>query len=200
MPRINLLPWRQEQRKERKAKFLLALGGAALAAGVFAFGGYLAFDSMINSQESRNNRLRTEIAELDKQIEKINSLEQEKNRFIARMEIIERLQRARPEIVHVFDELSKTVPDGTYLTAITQTDKRIKIEGVAQSSTRVSAFMRGIDESEWLKNPELEVIETKPSGPVGSAFVMFADQKTLVSEATEEDASKPKSRRAKAGG
>ncbi len=200
MPRINLLPWRQEQRKERKAKFLVALGGAALAAGVFAFGGYLAFDSMIKSQESRNNRLRAEIAELDKQIEKINSLEQEKNRFIARMDIIDRLQRARPEVVHLFDEISKTVPDGTYLTALTQTDKRIKIEGVAQSSTRVSAFMRSIDASEWLKNPELEVIETKPSGPVGSAFVMFADQKTLVAAEPDADANKPKSRRAKAGG
>ncbi len=133
MPRINLLPWRAEQRREKKTRFLIALGGAALAACAVAFIGYLTFDSMISSQEERNQRLRTEIAELDKQIEKINSLEQEKNRFIARMDIIEKLQRSRPEIVHVFDELAKTVPDGTYLTGVTQAEKRLKLEGVAQS-------------------------------------------------------------------
>jgi type IV pilus assembly protein PilN len=180
MPRINLLPWRQQQRKERKAKFLVALGGAAVAAAAVAGASYLTFERMIARQEARNNVLRKEIVELDKQIEKINSLEREKARFIARMEIIEKLQRSRPEIVHLFDELAKTVPDGTYLTAVTQTEKRLKIEGVAQSSTRVSTFMRRIDESSWLKNPELEVIETKEKGPLGASFVLFADQISLV--------------------
>jgi type IV pilus assembly protein PilN len=206
MPRINLLPWRQEQRKERKNSFFIALGGAALAAGLVAFAGYLAFDSMIGSQEKRNERLRAEILELDKQIEKINSLEQRKNRFIARMKVIERLQRSRPEIVHLFDELAKTVPDGTYLTNVTQTDKRLKIEGVAQSSTRVSAFMRRISESSWLKNPELEVIETKKDGPLGSSFTLFAEQVALVEPDTaaepEAAGNKPQRRAAakKAGG
>ena len=199
MPRINLLPWRAEQRREKKTRFLIALGGAALAACAVAFIGYLTFDGMVRSQEERNQRLRTEIAEPDKHIEKINSLEQEKNRFIARMDIIEKLQRSRPEIVHVFDELSKTVPDGTYLTSITQTEKRLKLEGVAQSSTRVSAFMRRIDESSWLKNPELEVIENKPNGPLGSSFVLFADQVTVVSAEPEAEDNKPRQRRAQAG-
>ena len=104
---------------------------------------------------------RTQIAELDKQIEKINSLEADKARFIARMEVIEKLQRSRPEIVHVFDEIAKQLPDGVYLTGITQTGTRLKFEGVAQSSTRVSAFMRNIDGSSYLKNPELEIVETK---------------------------------------
>lgn len=200
MPRINLLPWRAEQRREKKTRFLIALGGAALAACAVAFIGYLTFDSMISSQEERNQRLRTEIAELDKQIEKINSLEQEKNRFIARMDIIEKLQRSRPEIVHVFDELAKTVPDGTYLTGITQAEKRLKLEGVAQSSTRVSAFMRRIDESSWLKNPELEVIENKQNGPLGSSFVLFADQVTVADTEPETEADKPRQRRAQATG
>lgn len=200
MPRINLLPWRAEQRREKKTRFLIALGGAALAACAVAFIGYLTFDSMISSQEERNQRLRTEIAELDKQIEKINSLEQEKNRFIARMDIIEKLQRSRPEIVHVFDELAKTVPDGTYLTGITQAEKRLKLEGVAQSSTRVSAFMRRIDESSWLKNPELEVIENKQNGPLGSSFVLFADQVTVADAEPEAEADKPRQRRAQATG
>lgn len=189
MPRINLLPWRQQQRKERKAKFFVALGGAAIAAAAVAGAGYLTFERMISRQEARNNVLRKEIVELDKQIEKINTLEREKARFIARMEIIERLQRSRPEIVHLFDELAKTVPDGAYLTAVTQNEKRLKIEGVAQSSTRVSTFMRRIDESSWLKNPELEVIESKDKGPLGASFVLFADQISLVKPDEAESAS-----------
>jgi type IV pilus assembly protein PilN len=99
MPRINLLPWREEQRKERKLGFLVAIGGGTLAAGVAAFGVYLMFGSMIDGQDSRNEMLRVEIKQLDKQIEEINNLESAKQKFIARMEIIEKLQRSRPEIV-----------------------------------------------------------------------------------------------------
>jgi type IV pilus assembly protein PilN len=180
MPRINLLPWREEQRNERKLKFTIALGGAALTAAALSFVAYLMFGSMISGQQARNDLLREEIKKLDRQIEEINALENNKQRFIARMEIIEKLQRSRPEIVHVFDELVRTLPEGTYLTGVKQTEKRLKFEGVAQSSTRVSAFMRNIDASEWLKNPELEVIETKKDNALGSSFTLFADQVTTV--------------------
>ena len=118
------------------------------------------FGSMIEAQQRRNDQLRAEIKTLDKQIEEINNLETAKQKFIARMEIIEKLQRSRPEIVHVFDEIVRTLPDGVYLTGVKQTDKKLKFEGVAQSSTRVSSFMRNIDGSEWLRNPELEVVQS----------------------------------------
>ena len=200
MPRINLLPWRDEERKERKLKFMVALGGAAIAAFLTAFVGYLLMDSMVSAQQSRNAKLNEEIAELDKQIEKINSLEADKARFIARMEVIEKLQRSRPEIVHVFDEIAKQIPDGVYLTAITQgADGRIKFEGVAQSSTRVSAFMRNIDASSYLKNPDLEVVETKKNSVIGATFVLWAQQSGL-SEEVDEAKNKPKRRVAQAGG
>ena len=196
MPRINLLPWRDEERKERKLKFLVALGGAAAAAFLTAFVGFLLMDSMVSAQNARNAKLNAEIAELDKQIEKINSLEADKARFIARMEVIEKLQRSRPEIVHIFDEITKRLPDGVYLTAITQNGGRLKFEGVAQSSTRVSAFMRNIDGSSYLKDPELEVVETKKASTVGATFVLFAQQ---AGSAAEEQAgpktSKPKKQR-----
>ena len=107
MPRINLLPWREAQRKERKLAFLVALGVAVLAAMVTTFAAYLLYDSMIAGQQRRNEMLRTQIKQLDKQIEEINSLENEKQRFIARMDVIEKLQRSRPGIVHVFDEIVK---------------------------------------------------------------------------------------------
>jgi type IV pilus assembly protein PilN len=201
MPRINLLPWREGQRKERKLAFLVALGVAALAAGIASFAAYLLYGSMIEAQQHRNDALRVEIKTLDKQNEEINNLETAKQKYIARMEIIEKLQRSRPEIVHVFDEIVRTLPEGVYLTAIKQNDKKLKFEGVAQSSTRVSSFMRNIDGSQWLRNPELEVVQTtKGSGP-GSSFTLSAYQ---VSTAGADDGGarvpKGKIRKASAGG
>ena len=180
MPRINLLPWREEQRRERKLAFLVALGGGTIGAAVVAFAAYLLMGSMVDAQQHRNEMLRAEIKQLDKQIEEINDLESAKQKFIARMEIIEKLQRSRPQIVHLFDEIVRTLPDGVYLTSVKQTDKaRLKFEGVAQSSTRVSAFMRNIDGSEWLKNPELEVVQSGGDKKVsGSSFTLFADEVT----------------------
>jgi type IV pilus assembly protein PilN len=183
MPRINLLPWREAQRKERKLAFLVSLGAATVA----AFGVNLYFNSLLSAQEGRNERLRAEMRDLDKQIEKINDLEQQKQRFIARMQIIEKLQRSRPEIVHVFDELVRTLPDGAYLTAVKQNNARLKIEGVAQSSTRVSTFMRNIDSSQWLRNPELDIVETKPNQPLGANFTLFADQVATAGEDGAKD-------------
>ncbi len=188
MPRINLLPWREEQRRERKLRFMISLGGATIGAIALTFVGYLLFNSMIAAQERRNQLLTDQIAQLDKQIEEINNLESAKQKFIARMDIIEKLQRSRPEIVHVFDEIVRTLPDGAYLTSVKQTDKRLKFEGVAQSSTRVSAFMRNIDSSEWLKNPELEVVETKQGQQLGASFTLYADQ---VSTAGAADTQQP---------
>jgi type IV pilus assembly protein PilN len=200
MPRINLLPWRDAQRKERKLAFLVALGVAALAAGVTSFAAYLMYGSMIEAQERRNTQLSVAIKKLDKEIEEINSLESAKQKFIARMEIIEKLQRSRPEIVHVFDEIVRTLPEGVYLTSVKQNGMRLKFEGIAQSSTRVSSFMRNIDGSQWLRNPELEVVQTtKGSGP-GSSFTLTADQVTVAGgDSTPSKAANGKLRKASLG-
>jgi type IV pilus assembly protein PilN len=160
MPRINLLPWREAERKDRKMAFAVWMGIAAGAALATTGAAYVMFGSMIQAQVRRNDQLRVEIKTLDKQIEEINNLETAKQKFIARMHIIEQLQRSRPEIVHVFDEIVRTLPDGVYLTSVKQNSAKLKFEGVAQSSTRVSSFMRNIDSSDWLKNPELEVVQT----------------------------------------
>ena len=200
MPRINLLPWRDAQRRERKLAFLVALGVAALAAGVTAFAAYLMYGSMIEAQERRNTQLTMAIKKLDKEIEEINSLESAKQKFIARMEIIEKLQRSRPEIVHVFDEIVRTLPEGVYLTSVKQNGMRLKFEGIAQSSTRVSSFMRNIDGSQWLRNPELQVVQTtKGSGP-GSSFTLTADQVTTAGGEDADSKAKGKLRKASLGG
>jgi type IV pilus assembly protein PilN len=201
MPRINLLPWREEQRKERRQAFFVSLGVAAVAAGITTFAVNIYFNSLVDAQQSRNDRLNVEIASLDKQIAEIESLEAQKQQFIARMEIIERLQSSRPAIVHVFDELARTLPDGTQLTGITQTGNRLKIEGLAQSSTRVSTFMRNIDESDWMRNPELEVIETRENASLGANFVLFAEQVTpgQKEEGEEGEGKRPRTASAEGG-
>jgi type IV pilus assembly protein PilN len=143
---------------------------------VAAFAAYLMLNSMIDGQNQRNEKLRAEIRLLDKQIEEINNLESSKQKFIARMEIIEKLQRSRPEIVHLFDEIVKQLPEGVYLTAVKQQDKRLRFDGIAQSSTRVSAFMRNIDGAEWLRGAELEIVQSAAGSTPGQAFTLYADQ------------------------
>jgi type IV pilus assembly protein PilN len=177
MPRINLLPWREQERKVRRREFLVALGGAAFAACVFVLGGKLLYSSWIDSQNAKNNILKKEIVKLDAQIADIQDLENRKQRLVARMEIIEKLQRKRPEIVHLFDELVKTVPEGIFLTQIKETGKKLEMKGVAQSSTRVSTFMRNIDSSSWMDNPQLQVVEVvaKDSPTGGSSFTLTSD-------------------------
>jgi type IV pilus assembly protein PilN len=144
---------------------------------------------MIDAQERRNDRLRAQIKVLDKQIEEINDLEAQKQKFISRMRIIETLQRSRPEVVHLFDELVKEMPDGTYLTSVKQTGNKLKLDGVAQSSTRVSALMRNISASQWLEKPELEVVQTK-TDTAGSSFVLDAQQITVPDTADDTGAVK----------
>ncbi|HKE45872.1 MAG TPA: PilN domain-containing protein [Steroidobacteraceae bacterium] len=176
MPRINLLPWRAEERKQKQREFAFAAIGAVVAAGAVTLLLSLIMSNRIDQQNEQNQLLKDEIAKLDKQITEILGLENQKQRLIARMDIIQKLQRSRPEVVHLFDQLVKTLPDGVYLTSVKQSDKRLELKGLAQSSTRVSAFMRNIDDSEWLDKPELEVVETKKSAALGSEFTLFANQ------------------------
>jgi len=181
MPRINLLPWRDEQRAERRNQFFVALGAAAAVAALLILIGNLTFGSFIGHQQDRNRLLQSEIDLLNIKIKEILDLEDQKSRLLARMEIIEQLQRSRPGIVHVFEDLVTTLPDGVYLTEIKQNGSRVEIVGSAESNTRVSALMRNIDDSEWLSSPDLEVVEVKSgggrSGRRASEFTVFA--KTL---------------------
>jgi len=173
MPRINLLPWREQQRTERKKAFGVGMFGALIAAVAVAGVAWFLVSQMMDSQRDRNNKLRTEIKVLDKQIEEINSLEQQKQQHIARMQIIESLQRSRPEIVHVFDTFSRIVPDGIYLTSLQQNNRRFRIQGVTQSAQRVSNFMRAIEDSEWLNFDGLDQV-SRSNGQ--DSFTLYANQ------------------------
>jgi type IV pilus assembly protein PilN len=180
MPKINLLPWRDELRAQRRNQFFMALGGAFGVAAVIVLIGVLLMNSVIEAQIKRNKFLENEIASLDERIEEIKDLEKQKDRLVERMKIIEQLQQSRPEVVHLFEELARTLPDGVYLSSVKQTGIRLEIRGTAESNTRVSAFMRNIDKSEYLEKPDLKVVKVKKgSGKKGSRsseFTVYAKQ------------------------
>lgn len=187
MPSINLLPWREAERKKRQRDFGVALGVAVVAAIAAIILTMFSYSQMISAQQDRNTRLTAEIAELEKSITEIDNLERQKERLIARMEIIEQLQKSRPEIVHLFDELTRQLPEGVYLTSMKQTGSRVEIRGVAQSSTRVSALMRQIDASEWMSDPEVERVETTQSGNSRqSEFVVYLKQQRSGAESEDD--------------
>jgi len=177
MPRINLLPWRAELRQRRKKEFLVAMAGSlAVAVGV-VYLSKLTVQGWTSAQQGRNEVLRNEIVALDKQIQEISGLESQRDRLVARMQVITQLQRSRPEVVHLFDELVNAIPEGVYLTEVIQRGTRIEVRGNAQSSTRVSALMRNIDDSSWLKAPGLEGVDFVTAGSERNAqFKVFAEQ------------------------
>ena len=176
MPRINLIPWREAERKQRRQEFAVGAVGALVLAGAIAFAVNLQMSGAIEGQNKRNQYLKDETAKLDKQIAEILALDQEKQRLVARMQVIEQLERSRAEVVHLFDQLVKTLPDGVYLSSIKQNDRKIELKGVAQSSSRVSNYMRNIDASDWLMEPSLSILETKGRGDSGSDFTLNATQ------------------------
>jgi type IV pilus assembly protein PilN len=163
MPRINLLPWRAEQRKERQKNFAIASVAAVLMGALIMLLVNIYLQGRIDYQKARNQRLEQEIARLDNQIKEIRNLRLRKERLLARMAAIDDLQRARPEAVYLFDQLVAVMPEGVYLTEFTQNGRNLLFKGMAESSTRVSALMRNIDDSPYLGNPVLQVVQSGQS-------------------------------------
>ncbi len=183
MARINLLPWREAERKKRQQEFGLMLLGGALLTGLAVFGIHMQFQSMISAQNQRNEFLKSEIRVVEQQIREIEELDKTKQNLLARMNVIQELQSSRPQIVHLFDEMVSILPDGVYLTAVSQDNNRVYFEGQAQSNARVSSMMRNIDDSEWLTSPKLELIESKEKSGAGySHFKLSASQVVTTGE------------------
>ena len=185
MPSINLLPWREELRKQRQTNFGIAAIASLALAALVAVGFNMYWDHRIEYQKARNARLEQEISRLDSLIEEIAALERQKDRLLARMEIIEQLQRSRPDSVHLFDQIVRVQPDGVFFADVNQDGRRVEFGGTAESSTRVSALMRNIEDSPWLEDPGLNIVETtEDDGVRRSRFKVVARQ---VSKVTEED-------------
>jgi type IV pilus assembly protein PilN len=186
MARINLLPWREAERKERQKEFGLMVLAGALAAGFVVFGVHQLIQSQINAQHTRNNYLQKEIAAVEKEIREIEDLDKTKQNLLARMNIIQELQSSRPQIVHLFDEVVTTLPDGVFLDNIQQQGNKVTFSGQAQSNARVSSMMRNIHDSEWLEKPALVFIESKEKTGTGyNQFQLMVKQTSQNAEAEE---------------
>ena len=161
MARINLLPWRAERRKQRQKEFGVMLAATAIGALVLAMGINMYYGAQIDGQTERNAYVQEQITELDKQITEIKALNETKSRLLARKEVIEKLQASRSQMVHLFDSLVRTIPDGVVLTSIKQDDQSLTLAGRSQSNARVSTYMRNLEGSGWMTDPQLSIIEAK---------------------------------------
>jgi type IV pilus assembly protein PilN len=161
MSKINLLPWRAERRKQRQQEFYVMLGLSALVAALLSFFIIGYYNSQISGQNDRNTYLQGEIAKVQKQIDEIKLLDEKKGRLLARKKVIEELQVNRYQMVHLFDSLVRTIPDGVILTGIKQEGELLTLEGRSQSNARVATYMRNLEGSGWMTNPEVNVIEAK---------------------------------------
>ncbi|KRD77524.1 PilN domain-containing protein [Lysobacter sp. Root983] len=161
MARINLLPWRAERRKQRQKEFVTMIVASVIGALLLSGLIVMFYNGQIDGQNKRNNFLKDRITEVDKQIKEIEELDKKKSKLLARKEVIEELQSNRSQMVHLFDSLVRTIPDGAVLTAIKQDAETLTLEGRAQSNARVSTYMRNLEGSGWMTNPDLSIIEAK---------------------------------------
>ena len=188
MAKINLLPWRESQRKEKQQEFFVMLGAGAAVAVLAVLLVHFQIEAKIKGQESRNEFLTNEIVILDDKIKEIQKLDATRRALVERMEVIQNLQATRPGIVHLFDEVVNTLPNSVHLTELTQNGDRINITGKAESNARVSSYMRNIEESDWMTKPKLSVISTEENddGLRVSSFSLQLAQTNPEAELEEE--------------
>ncbi|NVK89500.1 MAG: PilN domain-containing protein [Gammaproteobacteria bacterium] len=188
MARINLLPWREELRKEKQRQFLSVLGLVLLLGVVVVFSYKSTVGLQISGQQERNTFLREQIKDLDDQIKEIKKLEEERQRLIERMDMITRLQQSRPKVVRIFDEIVRAIPEGLNLKSIERKNNKMTVIGSAESAQRVTAFMRKIEESAWLQNGTLKDIDSdKDYGAGRKEFSLIIEEIPDKSEQAAKD-------------
>ncbi len=178
MTRLNLLPWREMRRKEQDRQLISILVGSGVLMGMVLLYAYLHIGALVDTQVKRNEYLAAEIKRVDEEIKEVKEIRRQRDDLVARMRVIQQLQQDRTEIVHVFDDLVRRLPEGVYLTGLKQSGKTFTLSGFAQSNARVSAFMRNLDASEWFANPDLDVINIAARGNDRvSQFTLRVDQR-----------------------
>lgn len=188
MAKINLLPWREELRNQRNQTFAVI---AALSAGVgvlIIIGVSTFYNQLIDNQESRNQFMQNEVAKLDKKISEIKELKTKKERLLQRIATIQQLQTNRTEIVHLFYETVVSVPEGVYLTSLAQAGDSLTMTGIAESNTRVSEFVRNIEQSKWMQSPRIDVIKrNKNTALQTNDFTLRLRQSRPASDGEEQE-------------
>lgn len=174
MARINLLPWREEKRRLRQRQFTVVLIVVGVTSAFVSGLIYLGYDGAIANQNARNQYLSDQIKLMDDKIAQIKDLQERKQRLLARMQIIEQLQASRPVEVHLFDQLVKTLPAGVYLTSVVQNGENLTLTGEAESSARVSTYLRNIDASLWIGAPNLVVVQKDANKSGAQSFTITA--------------------------
>lgn len=189
MAHINLLPWREELRKKQREDFLARMLLFMILSAVVMGLVHLRIDQMIDYQKRRNDFLEAEIRVLDGKIKEIQGLDTKKRHLIGRMEVIEQLQLSRPEMVHLFDEIARRVPDGVSLLDLTQMDRNLVLNGLAQSNARVSGLLRNLESSPWFSKPVLRVVQVRserdPKQTAGLIFTIQVSQAVKAAEHAE---------------
>ena len=155
MARINLLPWREQLREERKKRFVAAWLATIIASGLVVFLADVYINSGISTQQTRNQYLQNQVNSLNARITEIKDLKSKKGQLLERMEVIQNLQGNRPVSVRVFDEVAKVIPDGVYFKDLKLEGNRLTLVGVAESNNRISELMRQFDSSAWFTEPNL---------------------------------------------
>ena len=178
MTRLNLLPWRDLRRKEQDRQLLSIAVGVWILMGLVIFYAHLHVSGLIENQQKRNDFLVQETKKLEEEIKEIRELQAARAALLARMRVIQQLQLDRTQVVHLFDDLVRKMPEGVYLTSLKQAGPIITLTGNAQSNARVSALMRNLDASEWYTKPDLDVINVKTKGNDRiSEFTLRVNQK-----------------------
>lgn len=178
MTQINLLPWRDELRKKRQEEFVIGIVVVAVVAVALMFGIQMYLDSLITEQKDQSRIVGEKIAELNLITVKIKNIQEQNSILQSKRNAIQKLQKSRPEIVHFFDEIAKVTPEGVFLTQLKQSSSRVALMGKTQSNARVSAFMRNVEKSQWLVDPELNVIKsnTQDDDTSLSDFTLYTKQ------------------------
>src|SRR5690554_100133 len=191
MARINLLPWREQLREERKQRFLVTLVGVLIVAGGIVFLADQYLNATITQQNARNDFIHNEISALDSRIKEISELKTRRQQLVERMKIIQDLQGNRPIAARVFDQLVRTLPDGVYFADVKMAGKSISIEGAAESNNLVSSLMRNQDSSDWLTAPNLTEVKAVSADKLDQANTFkLTVQQTLPKDQDEQGAQK----------
>ena len=179
MDGINLLPWREEKRRTRDRQIVTAAFFIWIMCGVAVFGSYSYLKLLQDNQKGRNNYLTSEIKKLDKAIAEIKTLQRQKDNLVARMEVIQNLQRQRNQVVQIFEDIVRKLPEGVYFDKLNKKGRRFAFTGTAQSNARVSNLMENLGSSSWFNDPNLNVINVEPSEGVRlSQFSLGVTQRT----------------------